>query len=491
MDRSDYLSKTLFLKGLQCPKYLYLSKYHPELMDETSAERGMRFEAGREVGVYARRLFPGGVEIPYEGQPLSEQVRQTRCEIETGATTLYEATFSHEGLLVKVDILQKGRNGWEIHEVKGSTKVEDRHLSDLAFQYHVVQGAGLPLARAGLAHINNEYVRMGEIDVEQLFKTRDFTQEVRDRQPFIIEEIDGQREALRGPMPEIDIGRHCEDSYGCDFSGHCWAEVPEDSVLYLRGRGADKYTLYAQGYRRFADLPLDVLSFHQRMQVEGALYQKDSISPKKVREFLRSLSYPLCFLDFETFDVAIPPFDGTRPYQKIPFQYSLHCLEREGGEPKHHEFLALPGTDPREEIARRLVSQIADGACIVVYNRAFEKQVLESMSVCFPQFAPQIEVMIENLKDLMVPFKNKDIYLPAMEGSYSMKGVLPALVPGMGYEDMEVADGQMATVAYHAMNMSRDPIEVERLRTALLEYCRLDTLGMMKIVERMGDYTCI
>jgi hypothetical protein len=488
MDRSDYLSKTLFLKGLQCPKYLYLSKYHPELMDETPAEREMRFEAGREVGVYARRLFPGGVEIPYEGQPLSEQVRQTRCEIETGATTLYEATFSHEGLLVKVDILQKGKDGWEIHEVKGSTKVEDRHLSDLAFQYHVVQGAGLPLARAALVYINKEYVRRGEIEVEQLFRTRDFTQGVRDRQPFIIEEIARQRDVLKGPMPEIDIGRHCEDSYGCDFSGHCWADVPEDSVLYLRGRGADRYALYAQGCCRFVDLTLDVLSFHQRIQVEGALYQKDSVSPKKVREFLRSLSYPLCFLDFETLDTPIPPFDGTRPYQKVPFQYSLHCLEREGGELIHYEFLAPPGTDPREEIARRLVSQIPDGACIVVYNRSFEKQVLESLAAWHPELSPKIEVMIGNLKDLMIPFKNKDIYLPAMEGSYSMKDILPALVPGMSYEDMEVADGQMAMVAYNAISMSSDPAEVERLRAALLEYCRLDTLGMLKIVERMRDY---
>jgi len=218
------------------------------------------------------------------------------------------------------------------------------------------------------------------------------------------------------------------------------------------------------------------------------LHHRDLINPKKVREFLRSLSYPLCFLDFETLDTPIPPYDGIRPYQKIPFQYSLHCLEREGGETRHYEFLAPPGRDAREEIARRLTDEVPDGACIVVYSRTFEKEVLESLAAWHPELAPKIELMIENLRDLMVPFQSKDIYLPAMGSSFSMKAILPALVPGMGYEDMEVADGRMAGLAYSAMCGSSDPEEVERIRCALLDYCRLDTLGMVKIVEAMKAY---
>lgn len=372
--------------------------------------------------------------------------------------------------------------------MKSSTKIEEVHLDDVALQYYVLAGTGLPVARASLVYINNQYVRQGEIEVEKLFQNEDLAQEAKERQGRIQEELGRQREVLKGPLPEIDVGKHCEDPYDCEFRGHCWAGVPEDSVLYLRGRGADKYAFYAQGCCRFADLPLEVLSFHQRIQVEASLQQKDFVNPKRVREFLRSISYPLCFLDFETFDMPIPPFDGTRPYQKIPFQYSLHYLEREGGELRHYEFLAPPGTDPREEIARRLVSQIPDGTCIVVYSSSFEKQVLESLAAWFPELAPKIKVMIENLKNLMVPFKNMDIYLPAMEGSYSMKAILPALVPGMSYEEMEVADGQMAGLAYSAMCGSSDPEEIERIRCALLDYCRLDTLGMVKIVEAMKAY---
>jgi len=489
-NRSDYLSKTLFLKGLQCHKYLHLYKYHPELMDEIPAEREMRFEAGKEVGFYARRLFPGGVEIPYEGQSLPEQVRQTRSEIEKGAATLYEATFTHEGALIKVDILRKAGGGWEIYEVKSSAEVKEVHLDDVALQQYVVEGTGLPVARASLVYINKQYVRQGEIEVEKLFQSKDFTREAKERQGRIQEELGRQRVVLKGPMPEMDVGRHCEDRdrYDCEFRGHCWAEVPEDSVLHLRGRGTDKYALYAQGCRRFADLPLDVLSFRQRIQVEGTLYQRDSINRKRVREFLRSLSYPLYFLDFETLDTPIPPFDGTRPFQKIPFQYSLHYLETEGAELKHHEFLAPPGSDPRDEVARRLINEVPDDACILVYHRTFEKGVLENLAAWFPEHGARIESLIARTKDLEIPFRSKHLYLWQMKGFSSLKSVLPALVPEMSYEGMEIAEGGAASLAYAGMCASSDPEEIQRIRCALLDYCRLDTLGMVKIVEAMKDY---
>ncbi|MDH7499111.1 MAG: DUF2779 domain-containing protein [candidate division NC10 bacterium] len=487
-NRSDYLSKTLFLKGLQCPKYLYLSKYHPELMDEIPPDRQMRFQAGREVGLYARKLFPGGVEIPYEGQSLSEQVRQTRSEIEKGTTTLYEATFAHEGALVKVDILRKAGGGWEIYEVKSSKEVKEAHPDDVAFQYYVLAETGLPVARASVVYINNQYVRQGQIEVEKLFQSEDLTEEARKREGQIKEELARQREVLKGPMPEIEVGRHCGDPYGCEFQGYCWAEVPEDSVLYLRGGGTDKYALYAQGCRRFADLPLDRLPYHRRIQVEATLQQKDFVNPKKVRVFLKSLRYPLYFLDFETFDLPIPPFDGTRPFQKIPFQYSLHYLETEGGELKHHEFLASPGSDPRQEVARRLVDQVPDDACILVYHRDFEKGILEDLAAWFPEHGARMESLIARTKDLEIPFKSKDLYLRQMRGSSSLKAVLPALVPEMSYEGMEISDGGAASLAYMAVCASDDPEEIERIRCALLEYCRLDTLGMVKIVEAMRNY---
>jgi hypothetical protein len=491
-NRSAYLSKTLFLKGLRCHKYLYLSKYHPELMDEPPAGTKMRLEAGKEVGLYARRLFPGGAEIPYEGQSLSEQIRQTRSEVEKGATTFYEATFTHEGALVKVDLLRKASAGWEIYEVKSSTEVKKVHLDDVALQYYVVEGTGLPVARASAVYINNQYVRQGEIKVEKLFQSKDLTAEAKQRLGLIQEELVRQREMLKGPMPEIDVGRHCEDrdryGYECEFRGYCWAEVPEDSVLHLKGRGANKYAFYAQGCRRFADLPLDRLPYHQRIQVEATLQHKDFVNPKKVRGFLRSLGYPLYFLDFETLGMPVPPFDGTRPYQNIPFQYSLHYLEAEGGELKHREFLAPPGSDPREEIARRLISEVPDDACILVYRSTFEKGVLKNLAAWFPKHRARMESLIARTKDLEIPFKGKDLYLWQMKGSSSLKSVLPALVPEMSYEGMEIADGEAASLAYMGMRASSDPEEVERIRCALLDYCRLDTLGMVKIMEAMKGY---
>lgn len=290
---------------------------------------------------------------------------------------------------------------------------------------------------------------------------------------------------LNGPMPAIDIGEWCNDPYECDFGGHCWQHIPEDSVFALKGKGVDQFDLYRQGIIRLEQIPLDVLNDAQRMQVEFFLEKKEMVNRDAVREFLDSIWYPLYFLDFETFKSPIPPFDGTRPYQQIPYQYSIHFLEREGAELGHHEFLAEPNVDPREELTRRLVEEIPADACVIAYNSSFEAGILKELAGWLPQYAGTIESIISNLRDLMTPFRRRDVYHWQMMGSYSQKAVLPALVPDLSYEGMEVADGGMAMDAYARMCESDDPAEIEKIRKALLEYCGLDTMGMVRILERL------
>jgi len=484
-----HLSKSLFIRGLQCHKSLYLQKHHPELRDETPPSREALFRSGSEVGVVAQGLFPGGATIPYDPDTYDRQVALTQEEIAQGASTLYEAAFHFDNVFVKVDILNKGKDGWDIYEVKSSTSIKDVYIPDAAVQYYVVKGSGLPVSRIFLVHINNQYVREGGIDVRQLFTVNDVTSEVRQMQDTVEGELDAQKTMLRGDIPRIDIGPYCSDPYECDFVGHCWEHIPDESVFDIRGSKSLPFMLYNRGIVRLEEVPLYMLTPNQRLQVEAALERKVVISSEAVREFLDSLWYPLYFLDFETVGAAVPLFDGTRPYQQVPFQYSLHYLEDEDAGLLHHEYLADPKIDPREELIKKLASEIPQNACILAYYAGFEAGVLRGLAEWLPKYRDDIDVMLGNLRDLAVPFQKKDVYHWQFSGSYSLKYVLPALVPDLRYEDMEVRDGDMAMQAYFRMRGSGDPEEIGRLRSALLAYCRLDTLGMVRIIERLKEMT--
>ena len=481
-----YLSKSLFIKGLQCHKSLYLHKYRPELKDEISEQQEASFQIGTDVGIYAQNLFPNGVEIPFDDVTLTEQLSRTTKEIEDGTTVIYEAALSFDNIFVKVDILRKHQGAWEIYEVKNSTSPKDHHYNDVAVQYYVLKGTGLLVSKAFLVHINNQYVRNGDIEVDKLFTVQDLTDDVIDNQAFVENEIREMREMLEGQEPDIDIGRHCSDPYECDFWGHCWQHIPENSIFSLRDNGPDKFELYRQGIIRLEDVPKDILPRRQRIQIEGVLDKKNITDKTAIKAFLDTLWYPICFLDFETtFMVPIPLFDGSRPYQKIPFQYSLHYLERDGAEPVHYEYLAQAKLDPRREFLEKLLNQLPEDACVLVYNQGFETGILNDLIQMFPEHEAKVANIINNVRDLMIPFRNKDVYRWEMEGSYSLKYVLPALVPELKYEEMDISDGGMAANAWLSLWEMEDSEEVDRIRNALIEYCKLDTLAMVRILEKL------
>jgi len=484
-NKTASLSKSLYTRGLQCHKSLYLHKHQPELRAEPTPELEALWASGHEVGDYARMLFPGGVVVPYEGLTKEEQIGKTREEIDRGTKAIYEATFSCDDVFVKADILVRERGYWNLYEVKSSTSVKEHYWDDVAIQYYVLSGCGIPLNKAYLVHINNGYVRNGDIVPEELFVIQDITGVVKEKQASIPDTLAEMRTMLRGDIPGIDIGPHCEYPYECDFMEYCWQHVPENSVFSLRGRGIDRWELYRQGVTKLADVPLDALNLMQRMQVEYFLDKKSHADPVKVREFLKKTWYPICFLDFETFASAIPRFDGTRPYQQVPFQYSMHRTDSEGKEAKHFEYLAHSGLDPRKELAEKLLGEIPEGACVIVYNMAFEKRVLKELGESLPTLRKRMNAVQEGMIDLMEPFKRRDIYHWKMNGSYSLKSVLPVLVPDMTYQGLEISDGAMAAEAYFMMEEISDPAELAKLRQALLDYCEQDTAGLVRLLEKM------
>ncbi len=482
------LSKSLILKGLQCQKALWLKKNPPAFELPPKPDLQALFRAGTEVGILAQQLFPGGTEVPFEGLSFSEQLARTRQLINSGAKVIYEASFSFSAIFVKVDILVRDGDAWQIHEVKMGTGVKEVNLDDVAVQHYVLNGCGLSVSKSFLVHIDNKYVRQGDIEVDKLFASEDISLPVLARLQGMPEVVQELRSTLReAAEPTIDIGPHCNDPYECDFIPYCWQHIPEDSIFDLRGRGIDKFELYRQGIVRLADAPLDQLNGAQRFQAEATLERKDVTDREAVQTFLDSLWYPLCHLDFETFDTPIPPFNGVRPYQKIPFQYSLHIQQQAGAEPEHFEYLAQPNVDPRRELIEQLLAVIPAEACVLTYNQSFEKSVLRELAKLFPDLAEAIEVRVTNVRDLMAPFKRRDVYRWPMRGSYSIKEVLPALVPELSYTGLEIADGRAAMQAYREMCALEAGEELEKLRTAMLDYCRLDTLAMVRILGVLAE----
>ena len=295
--------------------------------------------------------------------------------------------------------------------------------------------------------------------------------------------------------PDIDIGSHCPNPYACDAWEYCWCEqrgIPEYSVFNIsRLRSDKKFELYKSGVVKFEDIKdLDKFNASQQIQIRPELSQEQIIDKEAIKEFLDTLSYPLYYLDFETFQQDVPEFIGLRPYEQIPFQFSIH-KEDGKGKLEHFEFLAEVGADPRYELALNLIKFIPQDACVLAYNMSFEKGVIRRLAEIYPQISNELMAIHDNIKDLMAPFASKSYYHPKMQGSYSIKYVLPALVPEFesAYKDLNlVHHGGEAMQAYAAMACMNET-QRDAYKKALLEYCKLDTLAMVKVLEKLREVT--
>jgi hypothetical protein len=318
-------------------------------------------------------------------------------------------------------------------------------------------------------------------------------EDVRERLVGIPNQIKALKTVLKKEkVPAMEIGAHCTSPYQCDFMGHCWKHVPDYSVFNISRLGASKkFELYEQGILEIKDVPEDfALSENQRIQVEKEISQTTHIDKPNIETFLNELNYPLYFLDFETMGSAIPIYDDSRPYQQLVFQYSLHIQEKPGGDLIHKEYLAVTdGSDPRLKFMEQLVQDCGTKGDVIVYNIGFEKGKLNEQINTFPQYEKGLNNIVSRLKDLMIPFQSKWFYKPEMQGSYSIKKVLPALVPELSYNDLEIKEGGTASNVFTQMAAGTYVGDLEKSRKDLLDYCRLDTLAMVRIVEELYNVT--
>jgi len=486
------LSKSKYCSALQCPKMLWLMQNRPEVYDNT-VENQSALETGNEVGDLAMGLFGAYEEVPFGS--LSDMVNRTTALINADVPVIAEATFSCNRLHCSADILKNlGAGCVEIYEVKSSTSVKECYYDDAAFQCYVLTQLGYTVRKVALVYINNQYTRFGELDIQQLFHIEDITNKVTSLLPCIAVNIDRIDTYMRQPYdPSDDIGAHCFSPYPCGYFGYCTRNLPKPNVFDVAGaRLTTKLKCYEQGIISFAELNIcDKLSAGQHMQVEHELFNYEPhIEVEPIRAFLGNLSYPLYFLDFESFQPAIPLYDASRPFEQIVFQYSLHYIEHEGGELKHTEYLAYPGADPRRALAEQLCQDIPMDVCTTAYNMGFEKGRIKGLAELYPDLSEHLMNIHDHIHDLMIPFQRKYYYTKAMQGSYSIKYVLPALFPDdptLDYHNLKgVHNGSEASAAFKQMT-AMSPEEVENIRTHLLAYCGLDTYAMVKVWEKLNE----
>jgi hypothetical protein len=482
------LSKSRYLNGLQCPKLLWIATNEPGRIPEPDASTQHIFDQGHLVGELAKKLFPGGIDLPTENfmgniNVTKDLLRQRR--------PLFEAGVLSGRIYSRVDILNPVNDDeWDIIEVKSSTSVKDVNIHDVSFQKLCWESSGVKIKNCFLACINNQYVKNGDIIPEQLFAIHDITEEVATASVELETRIQGMLDIIDSPAcPAMDIGSYCNDPYECLMQPECWTRLPEHSVFTLYYGGKKCYELYASGILTVSDIPAGFkLNDKQRIQCSCVASGKPYIDKEAIREFIDSLEHPLYYLDFETFSTAVPIFDGTRPYQNIPFQYSLHVQEIPGGDVKHIEFLAESNGDPRSELLESLSKALGPIGQIIAYNKSFEERVLNELGEAFPEYTSWAADITLRLIDLIVPFRGFSYYHPSQMGSASLKKVLPA-VTGLSYDGLPIGKGDDASLAYlDLMSGSMAEEEANRTRQELLEYCGQDTEGMVKIIEELSKY---
>ena len=473
---------------------MWLDKNKPEEMADIGNESVL--ENGTKVGELARSYFGKYKNIEFN-KDLSKMISDTEKELKNGPNIITEASFNFDNNFCSIDILKNDIDGINIYEVKSSTEISDIYLYDVSYQYYVLNNLGFNIKKANIMYINNKYVRNGELELDKLFNIQDVTEIAISKQNEINEKINEinkymQKYDDKENEPEKKISMNCFEPYECVYWNHCTKELPENNIFKIRLMHKDKkLELYNEGKISFEDVKYEGINEEYLEQIDFELNDKRTkIEKEKIQDFLDTLSYPIYFLDFETFQQAIPKYDGISPYMQIPFQYSLHYIEKEGGELKHKEFLAEAGIDPRRTLAERLVTDISKNVCVTAYNMSFEKGVIKKLAETYPDLSEHLLNIRDNIKDLMTPFKERYYYCKAMQGSYSIKYVLPALFPDdpeLDYHNLPVVhNGGEASFAYSDL-VNHTKEEQEEIRNGLLVYCGLDTLAMVKVWEKLKE----
>lgn len=474
------LSKSRIIAGLQCPRRLWLQVNRPELVVLNPGDE-RRFAIGHEVGEVARDIQPGGQLIEHDDD-LGRAISETRQLMATGEALLFEATFEYEGVLIRADILRADETGCDITEIKSSTSVKDYHLLDCAVQAWVLEGAGYPVNSASVGYINNQFVYQGDGGYEGLITCEDVSSAIDELKATLPEQVVELKAVMEGDMPCVAPGAQCHDPFDCPFTGFCSPDTTEYPVTLLpRGKRVAE-SLLAEGIEDIRDIPEGYLENDRFERVRRATVKGRYELDAALSHMVRTLEWPRFYLDFETITFAVPIWKDTRPYEQLTFQWSCH-VEQSPGVLAHGEYLDTTGASPMRAFTESLLAFLGETGPIIVYS-SFEATQLKALAMRFPDLEDKLKGVIERLVDLLPPTR-AHYYHPAMKGSYSIKAVLPTVAPDLDYSQLDaVHDGTEAQIAYLEMVDVGSPQERKtELKEALLEYCKLDTFAMVRLVD--------
>ena len=489
MKKPRNLSKSKYISGLQCLKLLWVSINDAARLPAYDAATQHVFDQGHIIGELAQQLYFGGIKL--ETDNIGANLKETTVSLKL-RKPLFEAGFSRNRLYCRVDILNpSGGEAWDIVEVKSTNDVKDEQLYDVSFQRHCCQLNGVTINRCHIMHLNREYVKHGDIAPQQLFVTEDVTDRLGEFEDALKERIAEMLTVIDSyECPETAVGRHCNDPYACLLQEECWQHLPEHHVMTLYSGKKLGEELMAQGILDISSIPKEIkLNDKQQIQKDCVICGQPHIDTDKIKSFLKGVKYPLYFMDFETFATAVPIYNGTSPYQNIPFQFSLHVITKSGAMVEHYEYLAEGKDDPRPAFLAQLKQDIGPKGSILVYYAAFEKSRLKELAGALPEYQKWVDSINERIVDLNVPFRDFSYYHPQQMGSSSLKHVLPVLT-NLSYGEMDIGEGNTASLKYMEAAFGDIPEdERQKIRNDLLTYCGQDTGGMIDILNKLY-YLC-
>lgn len=478
------LTKSNYLKYIQCQKCLWLSKHRKDLAPKISEIQQEIFDQGYEVEKIARKLFEKGADV--EGF-YDVAKKHTQEMLKRDEKVIYQATALTEKLSAMADILvfNPKTKKWDIYEVKSSTKIKKEvHIPDLCFQKIAFEEDGFEIGKTYLVIVNKEYVRKGKIDPKKFLKIEDISDEVENMRSTVEANIPKALKFMsQKEEPEVRILKQCTKPYDCAFMEYCLKDLPQNSIYKLQRIPEEKLNdLLDMGVSEIAKIPEDFpLTDKQQNQVIVNKTGKPMIDKEGIASTLGNLPYPLYFLDYESYSPAIPVFEGTTPYQQVCFQYSLHVLREPGGEPEHYEYLHTDNSNPVEPLLKSMKENIGDDGSVIVWHKSFEMGRNREMGEMYPQYKKFLESINSRVFDLKEIF-SKQLYVhPDFQGSCSIKQVLPVLVPHLSYKELEdIQEGGIASLYWHKHIYNNSEDKEKTIRN-MLEYCKLDTLAMVKI----------
>ncbi len=480
------ISKSAFMKAEQCLKHFYLYKNHPNLRDRLSKEKQFIFKRGTDIGIFAQQLFPEGVDVTKDEKRNQEQfAHKTKILIEQGIQTIYEATFIYDGLLVMVDILHKQEGKWVAYEVKSSLKITDTYVKDACFQYYVIKNCLPDLVDFNLLTLNPKYVLEGELEIEKLFKTTSIMQDAVKNVSYFEHQTQKAKLTLeRNKIPDIKVGPHCFQPYDCDFLSLCWKNINDSSSVFSIGKLSKQaiFEFYDNNIKRIDEIDVNAITKKEiKIQVKAVKENQEQIYKPEVQQFISQIKHPYCSLDIEVWMSALPHYQGTKPFQQVPFLFSM--IHEQDGELKKFSYFKPIEEDARKEFLETILLLTQPFQTILMFDKSLEEAILNQLAELFPAYQNDITTLKNKIVDLAEPIRQGNFYHPDMKGNFTLKSIASLVSEQSGFDNLEIQSGISAMYTYEGLLVETNDIEKEAIKAQLIDYCEMDALVTYQLLD--------